>query len=148
MSLYTGGRLVNDIDEPPVHVSARSHAFPNISAGQHVDGSWATRCSAQLDEASLPADCWQDQVHTEPPANELVGTLCWCWRDQTWTKPWAARLEGGASQGLPIPPGVDQHLNHPKWVMTLTSLDRMVMTRGQPVAGAGATTGWERSAQA
>jgi hypothetical protein len=50
--------------------------------------------------------------------------------DQTWTKPRAARLEGGASQGLPIPPGVDQQLNHPKRVMTLTSLDRMVMTRG------------------
>jgi hypothetical protein len=25
------------IDEPPVHVSARSHAFPSISAAQHVD---------------------------------------------------------------------------------------------------------------
>jgi hypothetical protein len=36
---------------------------------------------------------------------------------------------------LPIPPGVDEHLNHPKRVMTLTSLDRMVMARGQPVAG-------------
>jgi hypothetical protein len=25
------------IDEPPVDVSARSHAFPSISAAQHVD---------------------------------------------------------------------------------------------------------------
>jgi hypothetical protein len=47
-----------------------------------------------------------------------------------WTKPWAARLEGGASQGLPIPPGVGEQLNHPKRVMTLTSLDRMLMARG------------------
>jgi hypothetical protein len=62
----------------------------------------------------------------------------------TWTKPRAARLEGGANQGLPIPPGVGEHLNHPKRVMTLTSLDSMVMTRGQPVAGPSTWMGDER----
>jgi len=43
---------------------------------------------------------------------------------------WRSVIEGGASQGLPVPPGVPgvgEQLNHPKRVMTLTSLDRMVM---------------------
>jgi len=36
------------IDEPPVLIPARSHAFPNISAAQHMNGRWATMQRAAL----------------------------------------------------------------------------------------------------
>ena len=53
------GDLLHAIDEPATPASARSHAFPHISAAQHANGIEATRCSLWQCEARLLADCWQ-----------------------------------------------------------------------------------------